>query len=304
MTRHFLKDDDISPQEQAKILDHAIALKKDRFSDRSFEGPKTVAMIFDKTSTRTRVSFSVGISEMGGFPLVIDSQSSQMAKSESIADTARVLTRQVSQIMWRTYKQSNLDEMAKYSKVPVISGLSDDYHPCQLLADLQTIKEHFGKTEGLTVAYVGDGANNVANSYLIAGAMAGMNVRIASPEGYQPSSEVVDRAKQLASGEILVTSDPAEAASGADVVTTDTWVSMGAETEKAQRVKDLEPYRVDENLFSQASPEAVFLHCLPAYRGNEVTAGVIDGERSLVWQQAENRLHAQKAVMSFLAKNS
>ena len=304
MIRHFLKDDDISPEEQSEILDHAIALKQNRFADRSFEGPKTVAMIFDKTSTRTRVSFSVGISEMGGFPLVIDSQSSQMAKSESIADTARVLTRQVSQIMWRTYEQSNLEEMAKHSTVPVISGLSDDYHPCQLLADLQTIKEHFGKTKGLTVAYVGDGANNVANSYLLAGAMAGMNVRIASPAGYMPSSEVVNRARELASGEILVTSDPAEAVSGADVVTTDTWVSMGAETEKSQRIKDLEAYRVDENLFSQASPEAVFLHCLPAYRGNEVTAGVIDGERSLVWEQAENRLHAQKAVMSFLAKNS
>ena len=304
MIRHFLKDDDISPEEQSEILDHAIALKQDRFADRSFEGPKTVAMIFDKTSTRTRVSFSVGISEMGGFPLVIDSQSSQMAKSESIADTARVLTRQVSQIMWRTYEQSNLEEMAKHSTVPVISGLSDDYHPCQLLADLQTIKEHFGKTQGLTVAYVGDGANNVANSYLLAGAMAGMNVRIASPEGYLPSGEVVNRAKQLATGDIVVTSDPAEAVSGADVVTTDTWVSMGAESEKSQRIKDLEAYRVDENLFSQASTEAVFLHCLPAYRGNEVTAGVIDGERSLVWQQAENRLHAQKAVMSFLAKNS
>lgn len=303
MIRHFLKDDDISPEEQSEILEHAIELKKDRFADRSFEGPQTVAMIFDKTSTRTRVSFSVGISEMGGFPMVIDLQSSQMAKSESISDTARVLARQVSQIIWRTYQQSNLEQMAEYSTVPVISGLSDDYHPCQLLADLQTIKEHFGKTHGLTVAYVGDGANNVANSYLLAGAMAGMNVRIASPLGYQPSENVVKRSKQLAIGEILVTTDPVEAVRGADVVTTDTWVSMGAETEKVQRIKDLGHYQVDEKLFAQANRDAVFLHCLPAYRGKEVAAGVIDGERSLVWQQAENRLHAQKAVMSFLARN-
>ncbi len=303
MTRHFLKDDDISPQEQAQIIASAIKLKSNRFADRSFEGPKSVALIFDKTSTRTRVSFSVGVSEMGGYPLLIDSQSSQLAKSESIADTAKVLGRQVSQIMWRTFAQSNLEEMAQHAGVPVISGLSDDYHPCQLLADLQTITEHFGKTEGLKVAYLGDGANNIANSYLLAATMAGMNVSIAARANYQPDEKVVARARELATGEILVTSDPVEALSGADIVTTDTWVSMGMEAQQAERIADLQDYRVDEKLFEKASSEAIFLHCLPAYRGNEVTAEVIDGKRSLVWQQAENRLHAQKALMSFLANN-
>jgi len=303
MTRHFLKDDDISPQEQAQIIASAIKLKSNRFADRSFEGPKSVALIFDKTSTRTRVSFSVGVSEMGGYPLLIDSQSSQLAKSESIADTARVLGRQVSQIMWRTFAQSNLEEMAQHAGVPVISGLSDDYHPCQLLADLQTITEHFGKTEGLKVAYLGDGANNIANSYLLAAAMAGMNVSIAAPANYQPDEKVVARARELGTGKILVTTDPVEAVSGADIVTTDTWVSMGMEAEQSERISDLQDYRVDEKLFEKASSEAIFLHCLPAYRGNEVTAEVIDGKRSLVWQQAENRLHAQKALMSFLANN-
>ena len=303
MTRHFLKDDDINSQEQAQIIAHAIELKASRFADRSFDGPKSVALIFDKTSTRTRVSFSVGVSEMGGYPLLIDAQSSQLAKNESIADTARVLGRQVSQIMWRTFAQSNLEEMAEFASVPVISGLSDDYHPCQLLADLQTITEHFGKTEGLTVAYVGDGANNIANSYLLAGAIAGMNIRIAAPEGYQPYSAVVQRARELSKGEIMITVDPEAAVEGADVVTTDTWVSMGMEDSQAQRISDLQNYSVDEKLFSLASKDAIFLHCLPAYRGNEVTSEVIDGERSLIWQQAENRLHAQKALMSFLANN-
>lgn len=303
MTRHFLKDDDISSSEQAQIIAHAIELKGNRFADRSFEGPQSVALIFDKTSTRTRVSFSVGVSEMGGYPLLIDSQTSQLAKSESIADTARVLGRQVSQIMWRTFAQSNLEEMAEFAGVPVISGLSDDYHPCQLLADLQTITEHFGKTKGLTVAYVGDGANNIANSYLLAGAIAGMNIRIAAPEGYQPDSAVVQKARDLSAGEIMITADPEAAVEDADVVTTDTWVSMGMEDAQAQRIRDLQNYRVDEKLFKLASKDAIFLHCLPAYRGNEVTSEVIDGDRSLIWQQAENRLHAQKALMSFLANN-
>ena len=303
MTRHFLKDDDLSSSEQAAVIAHAIELKANRFSDKSFEGPKSVALIFDKTSTRTRVSFSVGVSEMGGYPMLIDSQSSQLAKSESIADTARVLGKQVSQIMWRTFAQSNLEEIADYAGVPVISGLSDDYHPCQLLADLQTITEHFVNTEGLTVAYVGDGANNIANSYLLAGAIAGMNIRIAAPAGYQPDESIVARARELAKGEILITSDPQIAVKDADVVTTDTWVSMGMEDSQAKRIADLEDYRVDEKLFNLANQDAIFLHCLPAYRGNEVTAEVIDGERSLIWQQAENRLHAQKALMSFLANN-
>lgn len=303
MTRHFLRDDDLNSEEQSRVIAHAIELKKNRFADRSFDGPKSVALIFDKTSTRTRLSFSVGVSEMGGYPMLIDSQTSQLSKNETIADTARVLGPQVAQIMWRTFDQSNLEEMAKHSGVPVISGLSDDFHPCQLLADLQTITEHFGKTKGLTVAYAGDGNNNIANSYLLAGAIAGMNVKIAAPSGYQPDPAVVALANSLGDGEILVTEDVSLAVTNADVVTTDTWVSMGMENTQAQRVSDLQNYRIDEKLFNLASPKAIFLHCLPAYRGNEVTTEVIDGERSLVWQQAENRLHAQKALMSFLANN-
>uniref|UniRef100_UPI0040472481 ornithine carbamoyltransferase n=1 Tax=Aquiluna sp. TaxID=2053504 RepID=UPI0040472481 len=198
MTKHFLKDDDITPSEQAQIIDSAIKLKADRFSKRPFAGPQTVAVIFDKTSTRTRVSFAVGIAELGGIPLIIDSGVSQLGKKESVADTARVLERQVAQIIWRTYSQAGLDEMAANSSVPVINALSDSWHPCQLLADLMTIKECFGRTEGLKLAYVGDANNNMANSYLVACAMAGMDVSIAAPEGYGPDSAVLDRAREIA----------------------------------------------------------------------------------------------------------
>ena len=306
MTRHFLKDDDLTPKEQAEVIDLAIALKADRFRERPFEGPKTVAVIFDKTSTRTRVSFAVGIADLGGMPLIIDSGVSQLGKKESVADTAKVLERQVEQIVWRTYAQQGLEEMAANSSVPVINSLSDDWHPCQLLADLMTVKEHFGATQGLKLAYVGDANNNMANSYLVASAMAGMSVAISAPEGYLPKQSVVDLAKSYAKQfgqEVLITSDPWQAVAGADVVATDTWVSMGMEAEAEQRVKLFADYSVTEELFAKANQGAVFLHCLPAYRGYEVSAEVIDGPRSLVWQEAENRLHAQKALMVFLAKH-
>ena len=306
MTRHFLKDDDITPLEQTEILDLAIALKANRFLERPFEGPKTVAVIFDKTSTRTRVSFAVGISDLGGVPLIIDSGSSQLGKKESVADTAKVLERQVEQIVWRTYAQSGLEEMAANSSAPVINSLSDDWHPCQLLADLMTIKEHFGYTQGLKIAYVGDANNNMANSYLVACAMAGMSVAVGAPEGYLPNQSVIDTANRYAaqSGQhVLVTSDVKLAVSGANVVATDTWVSMGMEAEAEKRRALFSNYSVTEELFEHAKPEAIFLHCLPAYRGSEVSAEVIDGPRSLVWQEAENRLHAQKALMVFLAKH-
>jgi ornithine carbamoyltransferase len=306
VTRHFLKDDDLTPREQAEVIDLAIALKADRFHERPFEGPKTVAVIFDKTSTRTRVSFAVGIADLGGMPLIIDSGVSQLGKKESVADTAKVLERQVEQIVWRTYAQQGLEEMAANSSVPVINSLSDDWHPCQLLADLMTVKEHFGATQGLKLAYVGDANNNMANSYLVASAMAGMSVAVSAPEGYLPKQSVVDLAKSYAKQfgqEVLITSDPSEAVAGADVVATDTWVSMGMEAEAEQRVKLFADYSVTEDLFAKANQGAVFLHCLPAYRGYEVSAEVIDGPRSLVWQEAENRLHAQKALMVFLAKH-
>ena len=306
MTRHFLKDDDITPLEQAEILDLAIALKANRFSERPFEGPKTVAVIFDKTSTRTRVSFAVGIADLGGVPLIIDSGVSQLGKKESVADTAKVLERQVEQIVWRTYAQAGLEEMAANSSAPVINSLSDDWHPCQLLADLMTIKEQFGFTRGLKIAYVGDANNNMANSYLVACAMAGMSVAVSAPEGYLPNQSVIDTAKRYAAEfdqQILVTTDAKLAVSDADVVATDTWVSMGMEAEAQKRQQLFADYSVTEELFAQAKPEAVFLHCLPAYRGFEVSAEVIDGPRSLVWQEAENRLHAQKALMVFLARH-
>ena len=306
MTRHFLKDDDITPLEQAEILDLAIALKANRFLERPFEGPKTVAVIFDKTSTRTRVSFAVGIADLGGVPLIIDSGVSQLGKKESVADTAKVLERQVEQIVWRTYAQAGLEEMAANSSAPVINSLSDDWHPCQLLADLMTIKERFGFTRGLKIAYVGDANNNMANSYLVACAMAGMSVAVSAPEGYLPNQSVIDTAKRYAAEfgqQILVTTDAKLAVSGADVVATDTWVSMGMEAEAQKRQQIFAEYSVNEELFAQAKPEAVFLHCLPAYRGFEVSAEVIDGPRSLVWQEAENRLHAQKALMVFLARH-
>ena len=307
MTKHFLKDDDITPSEQVQIIDSAIKLKADRFSERPFAGPQTVAVIFDKTSTRTRVSFAVGIAELGGIPLIIDSGVSQLGKKESVADTARVLERQVAQIIWRTYSQAGLDEMAANSSVPVINALSDSWHPCQLLADLMTIKECFGKTEGLKLAYVGDANNNMANSYLVACAMAGMDVSIAAPEGYGPDSAVLDRAREIAAiqgGKISSSNDPVEAVAGAQVVVTDTWVSMGMEDQAQERALVFQAFTVDSALMSGAEKDAIFLHCLPAYRGFEVSADVIDGSQSRVWQEAENRLHAQKALMVWLAEQN
>lgn len=307
MTRHFLKDSDLSPKEQAEVLDLALRLKADRFSAKPFAGPQTVAVIFDKTSTRTRVSFATGIADLGGVPLIIDTGTSQMGKKESIADTARVLDRQVAQIVWRTYAQSGLEEMAQFSSVPVINSLSDDWHPCQLLADLLTVREEFGKTEGLKLAYIGDAANNMGNSYLVASALAGMSVSVAAPKGYQPAAEVVAEAREIAQGfgqTVEVFEDPKAAVSGAHVVTTDTWVSMGMEDEKEARVKTFADYTVTEDLMNLAASDGIFLHCLPAYRGYEVDAEVIDGPRSRIWDEAENRLHAQKALMLWLSQQN
>jgi ornithine carbamoyltransferase len=305
MVRHFLKDDDITSAEQAEIIRLAIELKSKPYSRRPFEGPKTVALIFDKTSTRTRVSFAVGVADLGGSPLIIDSQTSQMGGKESVADTARVLERQVAAIVWRTYAHAGLEEMAANSSVPVINSLSDDYHPCQLLADLMTVQEHKGRTAGLNIAYIGDAANNMANSYLVACALAGMHVRVAAPEKYQPNADVVAKARAIAEvtgGSVSLSQSPAEAIAGADVVTTDTWISMGQESEKAQRIADFTGYTIDSNLMSMAAADAIFLHCLPAYRGYEVSAEVIDGPQSVIWDEAENRLHAQKALMVWLAE--
>lgn len=303
MVRHFLRDDDITPDEQRRIIARAIELKNDRFAARPLEGPQTVALIFDKTSTRTRVSFSVGVADLGGTPMVIQSGESQLGAKESIADTARVLERMVSAIVWRTFAQSNVEEMAAGTTVPVVNSLTDDFHPCQILADLQTITEHKGDPAGLTVAFVGDGSSNMSNSYLVGFAMAGIHVRVATPAAYQPLADALASAQRIAGetgGSVLVTEDPAEAVAGADVVITDTWVSMGQESEKAARVATFGPYRVTPELFAQSKPDSIFLHCLPAYREYEVDAAVIDGPRSVIWDEAENRLHAQKALLEFL----
>ncbi len=303
MTRHFLRDDDLSPAEQAEVLELAARLKADRYAERPLAGPQTVAVLFDKTSTRTRVSFSVGIADLGGVPLVISSSESQLGGKESVADTARVLERMVSAVVWRTYAQSGLEEMAAGTTVPVVNALSDDFHPCQILADLQTVRERKGELAGLTLAYFGDGANNMAHSYLLGGAPAGMHVRTAAPADSAPRADLVADAERIAGqtgGSVTVTTDASAAARGADVIVTDTWVSMGQESEKAERLATFGDYRVTARLMAEADAEAVFLHCLPAYRGVEVDAEVIDGPQSVVWDEAENRLHAQKALLVWL----
>lgn len=303
MTRHFLRDDDLSQAEQTQILDLAAELKRDRFAHKPLAGPQTVAVIFDKSSTRTRVSFAVGIADLGGIPLIISTANSQLGGKETAADTARVLERQVAAIVWRTYAQAGLEQMALGTTVPVVNGLSDDFHPCQLLADLLTIREHRGALAGLRVTFLGDGASNMAQSYLLAGATAGMHVRIASPDDYSPSERVVADAEVAAAasgGSVTLYTDPIEAVAGADVVVTDTWVSMGREDDKVRRITNLGSYRVDAELMALAQPNALFLHCLPADRGYEVTAEVIDGPQSVVWDEAENRLHAQKALLVWL----
>jgi ornithine carbamoyltransferase len=307
MTRHFLRDDDLSPQEQAEVLELALKLKNDPYAVKPFAGPKTVALIFDKTSTRTRVSFAVGVSDLGGAPLIMDSGTSQLGAKESVADTAKVLERQVAMIVWRTFLQSGLEQMAANSKVPVINSLSDDFHPCQLLADLMTIQEKLGSLKGKVLAYIGDASNNMAHSYMLAGATAGMKIRIAGPQGYQPNPKIYRRAEEIAlqtGGSVDLYTDPKHALVDCDVVATDTWISMGQEAQKEQKLKDFAGFTLDSELMSIASPKAIVLHCLPAYRGYEIAAEVLDGPQSVVWDQAENRLHAQKALMVWLAARS
>jgi ornithine carbamoyltransferase len=303
MTRHFLRDDDLSPFEQAEVLKLALELKAAPYAHKPLEGPQSVAVIFDKSSTRTRVSFAVGIADLGGSPLILDSGSTQAGRGESIADTARVLGRMTSAVVWRTYAQSGLEEMAEYAGVPVVNALSDDFHPCQILADLLTVIEQKGQVSGLNVAYVGDGANNMAHSYLLGGATAGMHIRIGAPASHQPRADIVKDAEAIAAttgGSIIVTDDAATALTEADVVVTDTWVSMGQENEKAERVALFGPYAVTAEAMALAKPNAIVMHCLPAYRGLEIAADVLDGPQSVIWDEAENRLHAQKALLVWL----
>jgi ornithine carbamoyltransferase len=307
MTRHFLRDDDLTQAEQTEILDLAEQLKADRWSQTPLAGPQTVAVIFDKSSTRTRVSFAVGIADLGGTPLIISTANSQLGGKETPTDTARVLERMVSAIVWRTYAQSGLEEMAAGTTVPVINALSDTFHPCQLLADLMTIREKKGTLAGLTVTFLGDGADNMVHSYLLACTTAGMHVRVAFPEEFSPDAAIVADADAIAlktGGSVTLYSDPLEAVAGADVIVTDTWVSMGKEEEKAHRVATLGRYQVTSEVMSLAKPDAIFMHCLPADRGYEVAPDVIDGPQSVIWDEAENRLHAQKALMVWLLSKS
>jgi ornithine carbamoyltransferase len=301
--RHFLADDDFSPAEQARVLDLAAKLKAAPYDARPLAGPRSVAMIFDKPTLRTQASFGAGIAELGGNPMLVEGKLAGIGVRESVEDVARVLGRQVSAIVWRTFAQGDLELMSQYAGVPVVNALTDEFHPCQLVADLLTVREHRGTLAGLTVAFVGDGACNMGNSWLLAGATAGMHVRIGAPEGYQPAPAMFERATAIGAatgGSATSYDDPVAAVTGADVVVTDTWVSMGKEEESAARERVFGPWSLTPGLLAHAHPEAVVLHCLPAYRGKEIAAEVIDGPQSVVWDEAENRRHAQKAVLAFL----
>ncbi len=300
--RHFLADDDLTPAEQAEVLDLAASLKQQRYDGPRPLTGRAVAVVFEKPSTRTRLSFEVGIAELGGHPVILDAQSTQLGRGETIEDTARVLSRFVSAIVIRTFGDDRIAALAEASSVPVVNALTDGWHPCQILADLQTIRERKGRTEGLVLTYLGDGANNMANSYLVGGAMAGMEVRIGAPAGYQPDPAVVERARGFGTT-IVVTDDAKAAAEGADVLCTDVWVSMGM-TGAEQRLSDLGAYALDETALGLAASDALVLHCLPAHRGEEIAAAVIDGPQSAVWDEAENRLHAQKALLTWLMERA
>ncbi|MCB0942406.1 MAG: ornithine carbamoyltransferase [Mycobacterium sp.] len=301
--RHFLRDDDLTPAEQAEVLALAAELKKDPLSRRPLEGPRGVAVIFDKNSTRTRFSFEMGIAQLGGHAVVVDGRTTQLGRDETLEDTGRVLSRFVDAIVWRTFGQDRLTAMAATATVPVVNALSDDFHPCQVLADLQTLAERKGALRGLRMAYFGDGANNMAHSLMIGGVTAGVHVSIAAPAGFGPDARFVAAAESRAAetgATVTVTTDPQTAARGADVLVTDTWTSMGQENDGLDRVGPFRPYQINAALLDSADSDAVVLHCLPAHRGFEITDEVIDGPNSAVWDEAENRLHAQKALLVWL----
>ncbi len=302
MVRHLLRDDDLTAGDQAAILDLAAAMKADRYAYKPLAGPKAVAVIFEKQSLRTRVSFEVGIAELGGTPVIIDALSTHFGRGEEIGDAAKVLSRYVSAIVIRSNVDARVAELARHATVPVINALTDDFHPCQLLADLLTVRERFGSTRGRVLAYLGDTANNMANSYALAGATAGMAVRLSGPAGFEPDPAVLDAARLR--GAVEWVPDPAQAVKGADVVVTDTWTSMGQESDGLDRVTPFRPYQINTDLLSNARAEAIVLHCLPAHRGDEITSEVMDGPQSALWDEAENRLHAQKALLAWLLEQS
>lgn len=292
---HLLSLGDLSHKEIISIIDTANSLKENRGSSSEFLKNRTLAMLFEKSSTRTRLSFEVAMTELGGHAIFLSSRDMQLGRGESIADTARVMSRYVNGVMARVYEHRTLVELSENATIPVINGLSDLEHPCQLLADLMTIRENKGNFKGLNFTWVGDG-NNVCNSAILASAITGMNMTIACPEGYEPDRDIVTKAKELG-GKVNITSDPLEASKNADILYTDVWVSMGDEDEKEKRLKDLKPYQINSKLLEQARQNVVVLHCLPAHRGEEITAEVVDSPNSAIFDQAENRLHAQKALL-------
>jgi len=303
MPRHFLRDDDLTPAEQREILDLADEFKADPFGLTPLAGPKSIVVIFEKSSTRTRLSFEIGIAQLGGNPVVIDGLTMQLGREETIEDTSRVLSRYAGAVIWRTFAQRRIDAMASVSQIPVVNALTDEFHPCQVLADLQTIRERHGRLAGLTLTYLGDGANNMAHSLLLGGTTAGLHVRIAAPEGFLPLPDVLLAAKHRAGqtgGSVTVLTDPHAAVDGADVLVTDTWTSMGQEIDGLDRVTPFRPLQINAELLERAAPDAIVLHCLPAHRGAEITGEVLDGPASAVWDEAENRLHAQKALLAWL----
>lgn len=302
--RHFLRDDDLGPDEQAEVLDLAAHYKTDPHSDDVLRN-KSVAVIFEKNSTRTRLSFEVGIHQLGGQPIVVDGRMMQLGREETIEDTSRVLSRYADIVVWRTFAQARMQSMSAASTVPVVNALTDEFHPCQVLADLQTVRERHGMLAGRTLTYLGDGANNMAHSLLIGGATAGMHVRIGAPEGFAPAQWVLDAANKRAAetgGSVALHTDPRASVDGADVLATDSWTSMGQENDGKDRVSPFRPFQVNTDLLGATGVETTVLHCLPAHRGWEITDEVLDGPASAVFDEAENRLHAQKALLSWLVR--
>lgn len=300
--RHYLRDDDLLPEELTAVLDLADTFKKDRYGARPLQG-RSVAVLFEKNSTRTRLSFEVGISQLGGQPIIVDGRTSQLGREETIEDTSRVLSRYVDAVAIRTFAQRRINALAGASSVPVINALTDEFHPCQVLADLQTIRERFGRLAGLTLTYFGDGANNMSHSLMLGGVNAGMHIRISSPPGFDPDPQFVVDAKNRGAdtgGSVELITDPRAAVEGTDVLATDTWTSMGQENDGLDRVLPFRPYQLNAGLLGRAHRDAIVLHCLPAHRGWEITDEVLDGPASAVWDEAENRLHAQKALLAFL----
>jgi ornithine carbamoyltransferase len=300
MTQHFLTLLDIDPVNLKKIIQRASQLKTMQHAGERYEplDGKVMGMIFDKSSTRTRVSFETAMAQFGGHAIFLSPRDTQLGRGEPVEDSARVLSRMVDVIMIRTFGHENIERFAAYSQVPVINALTDRYHPCQLLADVQTFVEHRGDIEGKTIAWIGDG-NNMCHSYINAARQFNFQLRIATPTGYEPDADIM----QAAGDRIHLCHDPVEAVTGADMVATDVWASMGQEEEQRQREKSFASFQVTPELMAQAKPDALFTHCLPAHRGEEVAAEVIDGPQSVVWDAAENRLHSQKALLEFLLAN-